>query len=68
MPFREIEFNYFISKIIEKRNDFRNVNKEVLLSEGSYEFKILKQLLNPGIYLIKTYINDEILEIKHMHN
>lgn len=33
MPFREIEFTYFISKILEKSNDFRNINQESRLSE-----------------------------------
>lgn len=36
MPFREIEFVYFLSQILEKRKDFRNIKQEVLLSAKSH--------------------------------
>ncbi len=32
MPFREIEFNFFISQLLEKRSDYRNIVQEALIS------------------------------------
>jgi hypothetical protein len=36
IPFREVEFTYFISQILEKRKDFRNIKQEVLLSKNTH--------------------------------